>query len=331
MAQKIILFIILSLSASVAFSQQLPIFSIHQDNSFALNPAIAGSEDHGVITLSYRDQWSGINEAPTTQSGSYRTPIYKSNIGLGAYIMNDVTGPTAYTGLTFAYAYHIPFKKIDPFHWAGFLRKSKISLGLSLSVYQYRLKSSELKLETEQLYGINDPAISSADEFRFLPNAGVGIYYYYDNFYLGFSAPQLIPLKVKFNGENGLATIKRVNHYYVVIGGKIPLGGKVPRGHYNKFYIEPMVWFKHVRGAPYQIDGHFRLRYKNKFWGGAGYRTSNALILEAGFLIRNQFKRGYAYDLPVGSLSSYLGSTHEIILAYHFRTKKMGQSTKFFY
>ena len=305
-----------------AFGQQLPIFSLYRENSFVLNPAITGSEGTGILAFTYRDQWSEIEESPRTVSAGYRMPIYYQKdrfqragnfIGVGGHLVNDKTGPTAYTQLSLTYAYHISFAKINPFHWARFLRKSHISLGLSLGLNQHRLNASELIPDQP-----NDQLVASADRSKFLPNAGLGVYYYYDNFYLGFSSPQIIPLKVKFESNDGISTLQRENHFFLVAGGKIPMGGKVPRGYEHKFYIEPMVWLKYVKDAPYQADAYFRFRHKNLAWAGLGYRTSKTIIIDAGFMIKKALKIGYAYDLQVSRLSSYLGNTHEILLSYHF-------------
>jgi len=167
----------------------------------------------------------------------------------------------------------------------------------------------------------NDQLVISADAGSVLPNVGVGIYYYYDKFYLGFSAPQLIPLRVKFADDVSTSTINKVNHYFLVIGGKIPLGAKVPKGQYNKFYIEPMAWFKSVRNAPYQYDIYARFRYKNTVWVGAGYRSSKTIVADAGVLINDQIGLGYAYDVQVAGLNPYLGGTHAVILSYHLLDK----------
>ncbi|GIV33711.1 MAG: membrane protein [Chitinophagales bacterium] len=298
-------------------SQQLPIFSLYHENGFVLNPAITGVEDHGVIAASYRDQWNRMEGHPRTLSASYRTPVSRTNIGLGGHIVYDVTGPTSYTGATVTFAYHVSFRKIQPFHWARFLRNSKISAGIALSGYYYQLKSSELVLENPV-----DQAVSRDDQSAFLPNAGLGIYYYYDKFFLGFAAPQLIPLTARFKAADATTRIKRVNHYYVHAGGKIPLGGKVPRGYYNKIYLEPMVWLNYVKGAPLQYDAYFRIRHKNFIWGGAGYRSSKTVFVDIGCLIRKQMQLGYAYDLQVGRHRAQLGHTHEIILAFHFPSRQ---------
>jgi type IX secretion system PorP/SprF family membrane protein len=316
---------VLVLPLSESSAQQVPIFSLYYENGYVLNPGITGYEGLGITSASYRHQWTKVNDAPRTFTVGYRMPFYSKGdqfqkagnfIGAGAYIMNDKTGPTSYFSGNLSFAYHISFAKINPFSWAAFLRKSHLSLGLNVSVNQYRLNSTELVPELP-----NDNLVIAADNGKILPNTGLGFYYYYDNFYLGFSAPQVVPLKVTYEDDNGASAIQKINHYYLTAGGKIPLGGKVnrsrtPRGYTYKFYIEPMAWFKKVRGAPYQYDVYARFRHKDLVWVGAGYRSSKTIVMDAGVLIKKQIRFGYAYDMSVSDISSYLGGSHEFMIAY---------------
>lgn len=307
------LILITMLLAAPAFAQQLPLYSLYREHNFILNPAIAGSEDRGSVNASYRYQWTKIEGAPQTLSASYRTPIPKYNLGVGAHIVNDQTGPTSFTGLTGAVSYHIDFRKINPFSWAKFLRKSHISVGLSFSVNQYRLNSSELLLDQP-----NDALINSSNNTKFMPNAGAGIFYYYDKFYIGYSSPTILPISVNFTEDATISNLQRELHHYVVLGGKIPLGND----YQPKLTLEPMAWFRSVKGAPFQVDGYMRLRYKNLFWFGTGFRSSMTVIADAGFIIGDKFKIGYAYDQQVNNVSAFTGSTHELVLSYLFKPVK---------
>ena len=302
-------------------AQQVPIFSLYQENGYILNPAITGYTGLGIAAVSYRHQWTTeVQESPRTLSAGYRMPIYRRGdyfqkaenfLGVGAYLMHDKTGPTSYLSANLAFAYHISFEKINPFSWAAFLRKSHLSFGLAFSLNQYRLDGTELIPELS-----NDQLVLTADDSRVLPNTGLGVYYYYDNFYFGFSSPQIIPLKLNYEDVEASGAIRKINHYFIVTGGKIPLGGRVPRGHYHKFYIEPMLWFKKVRGAPYQYDAYVRFRHRNLVWFGAGYRSSKTIVVDAGVVIKKQFKLGYVYDISISDLNSYIGGSHEFIVAY---------------
>ncbi len=307
------LILITIILAVPAFAQQLPLYTLYREHNFIINPAIAGSEDRGSLNASYRYQWTKIEGAPQTFSGSYRTPVPKYNLGVGAHIVNDKTGPTSFTGLTGAVSYHISFRKINPFSWARFLRKSHIALGLSFSMNQYRLNSSELLLDQP-----NDALINSNNNTRFLPNAGAGIFYYYDKFYLGYSAPTIIPLNINFTEDATISNLKRELHHYVVVGGKIPLG----KAYKPVLTLEPMAWFRAVQGAPFQVDGYLRLRYKNVFWVGTGFRSSLTLLADAGFTIADKIQIGYAYDQQLSNVRAFTGSTHELVISYLFKPVK---------
>jgi type IX secretion system PorP/SprF family membrane protein len=310
--KKILLIIIIFISYATLYAQQFPLFSLYRDNSFVVNPAITGSEGHGVAAATYRNQWRKIEGAPNTAALSFRSRVNKkSPHALGGLLMNDQTGPTSFTSLTFSYAFHLDFYKINPFYWSKFLRKSKISLGVSASVYQYRLRASMLQLDNP-----NDIAVANANTSRIAPNAGVGIYYYYDNLYFGVSAPLLIPIENKFERDAGLVSrIQVENHFAGVLGGKIPL----KKGTHN---IEPLAWVRFVKNAPISWDAHVRYRYKNIWWAGVAYRSSKTAVIEAGFMVKKKFQIGYAFDQNVSNLAKYTAGSHELILAYHILKPK---------
>ena len=295
------------------FAQQIPLNSLMREHAFVVNPAISGTQDHGIANASYRQQWTKIEGAPKTFSASYSMPIYKKNFGIGGHVVNDITGPTSFTGINVSASYHIDFAKINPFYWARFLKKSKLSFGLSASMFQYRLNSNELLLDQP-----NDNAINSGRNSRFLPNVGAGMYYYYDNFYIGYSVPSILPLNVNFDGGQTISNLKREVHHYIVLGGKIPLG----KAYKPTIVLDPIVWFKYVKGAPFQIDGSLRMYYKDIFWIGAGFRSSLTVLADAGVIIKKQFRIGYAYDQQVSDVMSFIGTTHEVFISYHLPTPK---------
>jgi type IX secretion system PorP/SprF family membrane protein len=296
--------IVFALMLNDTFAQQLTNFSLYRDNSFLANPAIAGSEKNPIVAATYRNQWRKIEGAPNTVALSYRGRIGKSPHGIGGIIMNDQTGPTSFTSATFAYAFHLDFYKINPFYWSKFLRKSKLAFGL---------RADQLQLDDP-----NDQLVAQANTSRFSPNAGAGLYYYYDNLFVGFSIPQLIPLEPKFESGAGTSTLPRVMHYYTVAGGKISF----KKGTHN---IEPIAWLKFVKGAPFQYDIHVRYRYKNSWWAGVAYRSSMTAVIEAGFMVKKRFQIGYAFDQNISNLAKYTASSHELILAYHFVKSKYGR------
>jgi type IX secretion system PorP/SprF family membrane protein len=64
-------------------AQQEVQYSQYMFNMLAVNPAYAGSRDVLSMTGLYRQQWVGLEGAPTTQSFTIDMPISKEKVGIG--------------------------------------------------------------------------------------------------------------------------------------------------------------------------------------------------------------------------------------------------------
>ena len=198
--------IIANLFYSNINAQQMPLLSEYMHSPALINPAMVGWEDLTAISASYRHQWTGMKDNPITFSLNFRHFDENRNMAFGGGLTHDQTGPTSFTGLNLQYAYHLKFgsekKKEDKRH--------RLSIGLSLSANQYRLDGAKLEYNDA-----NDPLIVGNSQFKILPDAGLGLFYYNDIYYVGFSVPQLISMNVKFESDNALSNIQRVAHFYL--------------------------------------------------------------------------------------------------------------------
>ena len=91
--------VVLFLVSAKAFSQQDPMYTQYMYNTLSVNPAYAGSRDALSLTGLFREQWIGIDGAPSTQSFVMHSPIYNDNMGLGLSVVNDRVGPIHQTML----------------------------------------------------------------------------------------------------------------------------------------------------------------------------------------------------------------------------------------
>jgi type IX secretion system PorP/SprF family membrane protein len=302
---KIFVFLLFCGAVHKGVSQQLPIFSLYRDNGFVLNPSLVGSKKSAYITATGRKQWTNIDKAPHTESLSFDAPFQEKDIGLGGFVMNDQTGPTSFTTAYVSYAYHLEFKKVDPFQFSDFLRYSTISVGISASLSQYRLRADELVLEEP-----NDQAIIDSRSSTFLPNAGLGIHYRYRNYSLGFSVPRIVELTSRFQEEGRTTTLQKVNHYYTTIGATYSF--------IRTWEVEPLIWFRAVPNAPLQADMNVRVTWEDILWAGIGYRTTRIGFADVGVILKDHWHLGYAIDFPLSPEYPKLGTSHEIVLRYRF-------------
>ena len=126
------LFVVLSFSAS---AQQIYQLSQYLQNLYVLNSATAGLHDFTEVNLSYRNQWIGITNSPTTYYVSVNTPIgkrieinpqsssvrissptaynsvtRKSYHAIGGYVLQDASGASAQQIASLSYTFHLPFQ-----------------------------------------------------------------------------------------------------------------------------------------------------------------------------------------------------------------------------
>src|SRR5688572_2690665 len=104
MRVHILLLIVIGSGHVNVFAQQGPQFTQFMFNNLAINPAYAGADEHPSITLVGRDQWSRIENAPSTQSLSAHA-LFAKRVGLGLILVRDQIGIHKNTNALASYAY----------------------------------------------------------------------------------------------------------------------------------------------------------------------------------------------------------------------------------
>jgi len=295
-------------------AQQLPLFTQYRSSQGLLNPAsINGDyfayENNLSFGASYRNQWTGIDNNPTTQmiQGEYFSAGRGDlNYVAGGYLMNDQTGPTGFTGIYGRFATVIS----DNPRFGG------ISIGLNLGVNQYRVDGTQIRLKDE------GDLIGQQNYTQWFPDAGLGVFAYTtleggllddDILFGGLSVPQVIGLDLAFQTEEGTFHTRRVQHIY--------LNGGLYHFINDDSFLEFSTWMKYVPNAPFNFDANVRYQMAGNFWGGLGGSSAGNVHIEAGFILggnlgfSNTVKIGYGYDYSISSFGPYVGPTHELNLA----------------
>ncbi len=312
---KAIVFALLCLfSTTKIFAQQEVMYSQYMFNTLAINPAYAGSRDVLSLTALGRYQWLDRNVpgSPTTHSFSLDMPIKNEKMGIGLVAYNDALGVANNTGVNLAYAYRFKLGA-----------KTTMSLGLQPTVTNVNLALSQVSKKD-----LTD-AIFSADQSRFMFNAGLGLFISNDKSYFGFSVPQLIEQKITPEAINSSGKIKR--HYFAMMGFVVGKGN---------FKIKPSTMLRYAAGSPLGIDGNINFWYKDKISLGVSGRKSqtvlsgqdniDAIVGMFELQLTPQLRLGYAYDYNNNRLNTKVGGTsplynkltgtptHEWLLRYEF-------------
>ncbi len=298
-----------------AFAQQDAQYSQYMFNSMVINPAYAGYRESLNVSMLHRDQWTGLDGAPKTQSFVIDAATGRENrVGLGLSIINDKLGLQRQSSAHVNYAYRLPVGEND----------SRLSFGLSLGIAQYVLNASDASVGDA-----DDPNFGAAGTY-FVPDARFGFHYYNDRFYIGASGTNLLANSINFQqvGNNTIATHGR--HYFVTAGALFNLN--------ESMKFKPSFLIKEDTKGPTSMDLNSFVLIKNSVWLGASYRTGvnlwkktglnngtfkqNSLVGVVETFFLDKFRLGYAYDYSLSKIVTSLNGTHEISLGLVLNGKK---------
>ena len=166
------LLLITMLLSKLIVAQQLPINTNYVLNNYAYNPAVAGSKDHAVINLNYRNQWVGFTDAPKTYMLSlYSTVGKQKKIAVGTLINSDNTGLISRTSGYLTFGYHVKLND-----------KYKLGLAISAGMVQYRIKLYDAKVADT-----GDDLLTGNILSNNVFDSNGGIYLYSDKLFFGIS------------------------------------------------------------------------------------------------------------------------------------------------
>ena len=289
------------------YSQQYPIFTQYMFNGLVINPAYTGSHESMAFTAATRSQWTDLEGAPQTEIFTVHSPIKFSRSSAGVFLTLDKLGETKQYMVYGTYAYRFPISK-----------KGKIAIGGQLGVTYYQTNYTDLNIVSQD--NSVDPVFQNNNQ-RYLPNVGLGTYYYDDRLFIGVSSPGII--SNKFNRGNHLELAAQKRHYFLTAGYVIDLN------QYLK--IKPNLLLKWVEDGAFQFDINANLLIKQAVWVGISYRMNDSVDALFGWNINERLAAGYSYGYPINALQSFSTGTHELSINYRLKRERIIiQSPRYF-
>lgn len=286
------------LLTAVASGQQDAQYTQFMYNKLAFNPAVAGLPESAEFQLIARQQWLGLEEAPTSQVLTYNTPLTSSGTGIAARFNRVTIGLEQQYLVEGSYAYRIALR-------GG----ARLGFGVSASAKYLNVDYQDAR--PTQGGGV-DAAIPGAAASRIIPNFGAGIYLDARRYYVGFSLPRLLQSDIDLGSEETIIS-REVRHFYFMGGLTIPLGDKVS--------LEPQLLAKFVSGAPFDADFNVMANLGTNFFTGLSYRLGgngggeSASIL-AGLYLSEHLSMCLAYDLGLSDLRTAQNGSIELVVGY---------------
>lgn len=235
---------------------------------------------------------AGFPGAPTTQLFTASMPIQKYYLGTGIKIMRDQIGISNSTSFSGAVNYTLS------------LLGGKLAAGLEFGGQQYGINWDELELNE------TDNALPQGNQSVLVGNAGFGLFYSKEKWYVGYSVQNLFRSKLNFDKTESQEESRLRFHNYIQAGMTFEVNDNIS--------IEPHTLIKYVRNAPMQVDLGGYAIYKRIVGAGMAIRTGDAMYFSAKYEYNEMLSVGYSYGVRINSLSPYTGSSHEFMISYFY-------------
>lgn len=309
-------------SSAFVFAQEVPRTSQYIFNNYLLNPALSGIDSYIDLKMGLRQQWSGIDGAPSTQYLTLSAPLGEEFIrgsvnsfssrgynpmsrsfvntyqaaephhGLGLTAMTDKAGLVRQTNVSATYAYHL-----------GLTSEVNLSVGVSGGF-------NSLNIDTKKILAGNENDVLFTADFnnRIRPDVGFGLWLYSPRFFVGASAKQLLG-KRQLIENNQVQTLGYQSPlFYGTAGYKIFLDEDIA--------MIPSFLVSYVLHAPFAFDANVKVGYQDKLWVGGSFRNNDSFSLLAGFNVAKLVNLSYSYDVNTSGLRKVNNGTHEIVLGF---------------
>ncbi len=298
--QKILfpaLFSVLSTLCPVSvYAQQDPIYTQYMTNLLSIQPAYAGISGVLAVSALSRAQWVGWEGAPNSNTFTMHLPLKSFNVGLGLSMVNDKWGPILQNGLYADYAYRLILKP-----------RQYLAFGVKAGFNTYHARFTDLELDDPI-----DPTFAQNVDFKMLPNAGFGVLWHSDIFFLGASMPKLFKNNIVDDSDNKV--YQEVLHLYAMGGYVFFLTDNV------KF--KPTFLYRWSEQTPDYIDLSGNILLYDRVWFGVTYRVKNSYALTFQFNVNNQLRFGYSFDLTTFHENQVNSGTHEFTISYEFQNSR---------
>jgi type IX secretion system PorP/SprF family membrane protein len=280
-------------------AQDLPVFSQKLTDSFIYNPAIAGN-GIGSMMVSHRNNFAGVEGAPSSNYLSLHMPFHKYRFGVGMNVFQERANTMTSTFANAAFAYHLDLGN-----------NNSLSFGLSGEYNAARLSDDMISQN-----GNNDLVLSRYSSTVPSPDFSFGTVVKTKYLNFGVAANRL------FTAWKGVDSVKKLtNYYHAFVQGNIPFqNGEVA--------LQPYLAIRRYNDNLNIIDLGLFYSYQYKLLAGVSIRSNNIYSVTAGYYLNKKLMVGYSREMILGDFAGYLGASNEFLLRYNYMEKEKVRSLR---
>lgn len=283
-------------------------------NQVFINPAYVAMPVMNEVTMTYRNQWPGIDADFVTYGAAFIQPLHVINSGIGVKFLRDTEGGGVFsrtsTNLNYAYSFKVS-------------RDLQVFAGLGASYVCRQFSPENLQFPSDILndLGVSSPPANISAYTRGYPDFSTGIIGTYQKvFTLGLSVAHVTRPKETFSDEPA----SRLPVKYALFSSyRLPAGGK-----YNQrpLVFIPALMFVHqgitnelVWGTSAEIRS-----FTASVWLRHDLSLHFSSVLFTAGILQKKYTFLYSYDVNltrVNFLSTKMGS-HEVTFLFRFEYKR---------
>lgn len=274
--KNLLLFIYIMLLTVSLYGQQIPLTDNYFVDKYSLSSAYAGNSENKNLLLSYRRDWSGVDNAPRTIRLSYHDG-FKSKAGIGAKIILDKFGVfQSFYGMA-TYTYRIKL-----------IENQFLFFGLSAGMHQNSINFSDYYNDPNFT---SDPSMINKDvksTVRLVSDFSV--IYSTGRFQSGllfsnvsYSDFKYTDVKVKYSP---------FVHYQLHANYIVPFS--------DTWEFTPVAIYRGGKNIQSQLEVASQFKYRNRVWGNIAHRGKNVFCLGFGMNASKGLLFNYNYNFFTG-------------------------------
>ncbi len=293
--KRILWLVILCLSIQKGISQTLPrVYNQFFMNPYVYNPAMAGVEGHTVLFFMYKNQWSGIDGAPSHSHVNFHVPL-KGGLAFGAMAYNEKAGLYSQSGGKVTGGYLI---SIDREHFFRF--------GMSLGAGNNTLNFGEFDSPS-------DPAFQNLLTNESFLIGDLGFAYHFGHFNVGVAVPSIFGYDL-FTTESTKINVRPQDNLLFKMNYRGHLGDNIA--------VEPHLLYRYNKYLSNQLEATVIFHLLHIVWVGGTYRQDAGFVALLGAKFWEKMGVGYSFEYGNPNTAALVGGTHEIHIGYHIGTRK---------
>jgi type IX secretion system PorP/SprF family membrane protein len=291
-------YILLFCFTSVLWSraQQDPQYNLYQFNQMVINPAYAGARDVLAVVIDARNQWAGIDGAPSTACLSLQGPVLKKHVGLGLSLVSDRMGPRSMVG---AYGNFSYIAKLST--------KFKLHFGVGAGINRFQFDFNKITFKANESTSAYFNQVQTYNKL----DVNSGVYLRSNSFFAGLSVTHLTDDNVfalKDTSGNSVLSYALKTHQFFTMGKSFKIS--------DNFIFAPTIMIRQVNGKG---NGDLNLNFflYKKLWLGVFFKGGYGPGFLMQYYVTQKFRVAYSYDAGTKD-ARRLGASHEVMLGFDF-------------